>query len=227
MAETAPKYVLNGGQLSVVGHDLEEIPAELGERYGNDATQLTLSFNNISTVTNIDKFTGLRELILDNNSLVARQSLPSIPTLETLWVNNNKINNLDRFINEVAEKCPNLTYLSMLRNPCCPNYFVGKDSKAYQQYRYFVIAKLPKLQFLDAAEITPKERHTAKQRSQRVARPAASEYSKKAAALPIDESQALPTEDNLGNHKASFGVTRYLYYGRQSEGNRFIVDESL
>lgn len=49
------------------------------------------------------------------------------------------IDNLDLFLNAIHDKFPNLKYLSMLKNPCCPNYFVGKDSQAYQRYRYALI----------------------------------------------------------------------------------------
>lgn len=31
---------------------------------------------------------------------------------------------------------PNLRYLSMLKNPACPNYFVGKDFDDYKRYRF-------------------------------------------------------------------------------------------
>jgi hypothetical protein len=47
-----------------------------------------------------------------------------------------QIDSLDEFLNSIQESFPNLKYLSMLKNPCCPNYFVGKDSQAYQKYRY-------------------------------------------------------------------------------------------
>jgi hypothetical protein len=52
----------------------------------------------------------------------------------------------------------------MLKNPACPNYFVGKDFEDYQRYRYFaplilsfitskkrlyVLYRLKNLKFLD------------------------------------------------------------------------------
>jgi hypothetical protein len=64
---------------------------------------------------------------------------------------------------------------------------------------------------------------------QLVARPDPAQYQKKADDLPVDESQALPVEETsqASGKKTSYGVTRYVYVGRQSEGNRFIVDGQL
>lgn len=40
------------------------------------------------------------------------------------------------------------------------------------------------------------------------------------------ESYYVETGNDSGV-RAAFGVTRYVYTGRQSEGNRFIVDQQL
>jgi len=226
------------GCLSVVGQDLKEIPAELGEKYGDKTSTLTLSHNLITTVTNLEKFTYLKSLILDNNMLISQQDFPVIESLETLWVNNNKIDSLELFLNNISGKFPNLTYLSMFKNACCPNYFVGKDSGAYQGYRYYVLSRVTKLKFLDSSLVNDNERVEAVKLHNLIARPDPEQYKRKGSPKsPLDDSRgrkqdeqlykSLPQEDNLGNHKASFGVTRYIYYGRQSEGNRFIVDDAL
>jgi len=43
------------------------------------------------------------------------------------------------------------------------------------------------------------------------------------------EPKPLPTDDpnSTSAKRTSYGVTRYIYVGRQSEGNRFIVDQQL
>jgi hypothetical protein len=64
------------------------------------------------------------------------------------------------------------------------------------------------------------------------ARPDPSQY--KRAATPPDKDNDSATVAELpqdlkqeGVGKASFGLSNYVYYGRQSEGNRFIVNEDL
>eukprot|EP01120_Amphizonella_sp_Union-15-10_P007370 TRINITY_DN2478_c0_g1_i1.p1 TRINITY_DN2478_c0_g1~~TRINITY_DN2478_c0_g1_i1.p1 ORF type:complete len:229 (-),score=49.21 TRINITY_DN2478_c0_g1_i1:50-736(-) len=216
------------GRLSLIAQNLTHLPAFLGEEYGEQTTSLALNDNALSTVENLENFTNLQSLVLDNNSIVSISSFPKIQTLQTLWLNNNKIDSLELLLNEIEQKFPNLTYLSLLKNTCCPNFFVGKDSGSYIRYRYYVISRIPKLRFLDASPVTDEEREEAKKLSTMTARPDPQQYKKKADALPVDEARGLPQGDNLEQKpKASFGVIRYIYQGTQSEGNRFIVDNAL
>lgn len=53
----------------------------------------------------------------------------------------------------------------MLKNPCTPNPFVDENKEKYQQYRYFVISRLPKLQTLDAEPVKESERKYVAQRN--------------------------------------------------------------
>ncbi|KAG5831767.1 hypothetical protein ANANG_G00307270 [Anguilla anguilla] len=45
MAVHESMVVMNGTQISYIGHDCEDIPEFLGERYGRHARRLDLSFN--------------------------------------------------------------------------------------------------------------------------------------------------------------------------------------
>lgn len=166
-------------------------------------------------------------MVLDHNELISMQEFPTIPTLETLWVNANNIESLDVFLDGIQHAFPNLNYLSMLKNPCCPNYFVGKDNATYQKYRYSVLARIPGLKFLDASPITAEERVEAQKIAAATARPESSQYGRSTDSPTVDESLALPVSDPNAKGPTTFGVTRYVYYGRQSEGNRFIVDSQL
>jgi len=58
----------------------------------------------------------------------------------------------------VGRLFPSLSYLSLLKNPCTPNPFVEENREKYQQYRHFIIARLPKLQTLDAEPVRESER---------------------------------------------------------------------
>jgi hypothetical protein len=46
----------------------------------------------------------------------------------------------------------------MLKNPCVPNPFVDDNRERYQQYRHYVIARLPSLTTLDAEPVSEGER---------------------------------------------------------------------
>ena len=58
---------------------------------GNDCIGLDLSYNELTSISAVKYFRGLQELILDNNKLRDLKTLPCIPTLTTLSLNNNKV----------------------------------------------------------------------------------------------------------------------------------------
>jgi hypothetical protein len=96
-----------------------------------------------------------------------------------------------------------------------------------------VVFNVPKLNFLDSSPVTEWERNEAKRVGKivgQVARPAEEQYKKEVQPDPELESiKALPSDlrsvERPGG--ASFGVSKYVYYGRQSEGNRFILNSDL
>jgi len=224
---------LAGDHLSLVGHELEEFPASAGEQYGPQVKTLDLSYNSISKLHNLDKFVNLTALIADNNRLESDQSFPSLERLRTLSVNNNNIIDLRQFIDSLSDRFPQITHLSMIKNPACPNEMTGRDSDDYKRYRLYVLYKLKNLRFLDSSTVGEDE----KKEAQRVghlslpARPDPAQYRKSmvAASAPDEETYSSLPQDlkQEGVGKASFGVSNYVYYGRQSEGNRFISNEDL
>jgi len=180
----------------------------------------------------LDKFVVLDSLVLDCNAVSADHKFPSLPTLKTLSLNNNNVTDLDKFLANVEAAYPNLTYLSLLKNPCCPNYFTGKDHNDYQRYRCYVIYRLHKLRFLDSSPVTATERQEALRVgkfSGTVIRPDEAQYQQKFEDEEYAKIRALPEDlrpvEAPGG--ASFGTSKYVYYGRQSEGNRFILNEDL
>eukprot|EP01096_Ripella_sp_DP13-Kostka_P017881 TRINITY_DN9400_c0_g1_i1.p1 TRINITY_DN9400_c0_g1~~TRINITY_DN9400_c0_g1_i1.p1 ORF type:complete len:267 (+),score=85.12 TRINITY_DN9400_c0_g1_i1:59-802(+) len=222
--------VYNGTNLSVVSQNLDSIPADLSSRYP-DATVLDLSFNNITVAKNLGGFKKLKNLVLDSNQIISTQDFPVIPSLDTLWVNNNQIEDLAPFIESVARAFPNLTYLSMLKNPACPSFFNGREQEDYQRYRYFVISKINRLRFLDSSDVTDAERQEALRVGHLMiaAKPESSQYKKKSGDSldDLDSRPLAPAQDVRTSGRATYGVTRYVYYGRHSEGNRFITNSEL
>ncbi|RYY36873.1 hypothetical protein EON62_01445, partial [archaeon] len=57
-------------QLQAAGQDRHELPLILADKFGHLATKLDLSYNSLTSFKNINLFTNLNELILDNNELV-------------------------------------------------------------------------------------------------------------------------------------------------------------
>ncbi|XP_050754547.1 leucine-rich melanocyte differentiation-associated protein isoform X6 [Gymnogyps californianus] len=178
-------------------------------------------------------FSYLEELILDNNLLGNDLLLPRLPHLHTLTLNKNQISELESLLDHLAEVVPSLQYLSLLGNMACPNELVckEKDEDDYQRYRYFVLHKLTNLKFLDTRKVTKREREEALVRGafMKVVKPKDAKASSDAASTsPEMHYTPLPLGSrDLTNHRGILGKCRYIYYGKHSEGNRFIRDDQL
>jgi len=234
---------LEGDHLALVGLDLVAVPPDLGEKYGSKVRRLDLSYNSLEKLENLERFVLLNSLVADNNNLKGEENFPKIESLKTLSLNNNSISDLKRFLETVKEKFPNLTYLSMLKNPACTNEFTGRDDDDYQRYRHYVLHMLRGLRFLDSREVSDSERKEALRVGHLClpARPDPSQYKRNPSSPHIDGNGAHATDGKEaepvpelpqdlkqeGVGKASFGLSNYVYYGRQSEGNRFIVNDDL
>ena len=72
-------------------------------------------------MTNLGAYRNLSTLIIDKNNLTGLEIFPVIESLQTLWCNNNEIEDLVQFMDEVSKKFKNIKYLSMMRNPACPS----------------------------------------------------------------------------------------------------------
>ncbi|CAL1295718.1 unnamed protein product [Larinioides sclopetarius] len=224
--------VVCGVDLSYIGQECYSIPSILGKIYGNQTRRLDLSFNSIRSLENLELFPLLEELILDNNELSDLVSFIPLNNLHTLSLNKNHFRDIESLLRHLTSCYPELTYLSILGNPACPDQLSSfeKDEEDYQRYRYYIIHKIPKLKFLDSTPVKPFEKAEAKRIGgfMKVARPkietadeandetAESRYSP----LPVDNSKE-------GTHRGSFGKLRQRYTGTQSEGNRFIRDNEL
>ncbi|CAG2119597.1 unnamed protein product, partial [Medioppia subpectinata] len=147
-----------------------QIPLNIVNIYSQYAVKLDLSFNIIDNLDGIEKFTNLKELILDNN-LIKDDSikLSYNSSLHTLSLNKNKLTDLERLLTHLSEKCPNLTFLSLLGNNACPDQLSNNshnDEQDYERYRRYVIYRLPFLKFLDSTRVTGEERRDANLKGQ-------------------------------------------------------------
>jgi hypothetical protein len=136
-------------------HDLPQTVMSVA----GDVVEANFSFNTIDaqTLGALAPFRKLEVLVLDNNELASLRELPSLPALKTLWVNNNAVDDLEETLNVLSRQCPQLEYLSLLRNPCCPNELIGKQETEYRRYRLYTKYRLPTLKNLDAGRFSDAE----------------------------------------------------------------------
>jgi hypothetical protein len=248
-ASTAPEGLVMGGEdeeeieavfedgmLSCAGKDWTEIPRRVAELYGAKAKRVDLCYNEIVSLKYIDQFTECEELILDNNCLGDSAIFPSLPLLNTLTLNKNQIADTEAFLMQIKTCYPKLSFLSLLGNTACPNELVLKDEEDYQRYRYFVLHSLPGLRFLDSRAVTDAERAEAIRvgKFMKVVTISSedmdAELRRQAAGQQQEVSQfsPLPQEaKSAENHKGTIGTCKYVYFGRHSEGNRFIRNNDL
>ncbi|XP_041363625.1 leucine-rich melanocyte differentiation-associated protein-like isoform X2 [Gigantopelta aegis] len=214
--------------------DSEEIPKSLIDEYCKVTHRLDLSYNNLRHLEGLEHFSDLEELVLDNNQLDDNIVLPHLNSLHTITLNKNKITDLNILLEKLKSSLPNLTYLSLLGNTACPNQLScsDKDDDDYQRYRYHVLFHLPQLKFLDSSPVKNTELSEAKRSGpfMKVVRLEGSPVESKTTAKTDEKSHyynPLPQKDNEGQHAGTFGKTKYIYYGRHSEGNRFIRNSDL
>jgi hypothetical protein len=198
-------------ELTLVDQELTSLPAEIIRARGATLRRIDLSMNKLSSLASLgwpyggQAWPALEELILDKNQLSTLTGLGPgpLPKLRTLWLNNNAIEDLDALLAAIEKVAPNLSYLSMLRNPVAPDsYFSdasaaaataggvmgsgasggGGDSgmESYARFRLYVCYRLKQLAFLDATPVSPDERKEANLRGQycRVAKPQAPKAAK-------------------------------------------------
>lgn len=192
-----------------------------------------IKFKFLSDLMDIEQFPYLEELICDNNCLSDKSRFPQLKNLKILSCNKNQIEDIHIFIDKVKSLFPNLVYLSLLGNKACPNQLIdeNKDEYDYSRYRKYVIYRLSKLKFLDSYQVTQEERDI-------VERDAMFFETVKADDPFVEEKSddqinrmknytPLPDQQKNDAPQSSFGYSRYIYYGKQSEGNRFIKNDDL
>jgi len=213
--------------LLLVGQDITEF--NIAPNNAQYIKHLDLSYNLLEKVEGLQRFVGLRELILDNNMLSELQ-LPLLPFLHTLSLNKNRVYDLDKFLDTLCKCTPRLDYLSLLGNPVCPNELMHGDEEDYQNYRYIVINRLNCLKFLDSRPVLETERCDAQNRvkvaqvvkalQEDICLEESLDLLAGADTTPLDKNQDMV-------QRAGFGKRSYKYKGKNSEGNKFISNEDL
>lgn len=225
--------------------------------HGLRISHLDLSYNKLRSVEGISFFKHLESLVLDNNQLTmigggfdefSRPVRLINPNLKVLSVNNNRIMNLDAFLRNISICFPNLTYLSLLRNPCCPddnfaNWNIIGPYLSNDQYAAFkakCARALPRLQFLDSTSLKLSKCSSSSSpfpfelpsRQEIVAnlvkfKNGLVEVFTDDGSAGIEQSPLPNSQRSPGDHHGMYGRNRVEYIGKQSEGNRFIGNGQL
>jgi Leucine-rich repeat (LRR) protein len=172
------EYVMNDG-LSFAYRDLEALPDCVVAEPGSPAwsrneaiVQIDLSETFIKSLERLQHFPKLQTLILDKNDMADLGDCPKLPSVTTLWFNNNKIECLPGFMDQVLERFPNVVYLSVMRNPACGGLIdhLSPDPEAERLYRLYILHRCPKLAMIDSTDVSAEEVKEAAKRGQYAAR---------------------------------------------------------
>ena len=208
---------------------------------------LNMSENRLRGPGNLQHFPNAHTLILDKNNLAGLQGFHRSDVVRQLWFNNNEAEDLAEFCDQVLETYPNVTWLSCMRNPCSPPLVCASedDAATAERYRLYVIYRLPRLTVLDAQPVTAKERAEAALKGQFMAarkpRPGTLGSAPNSRTTSgtlfgmLGASGGSGTSATLASSApqpakkptAFLAVGRQEYNGKNSEGNRFIVDKDL
>jgi len=215
---------------AAVGHALAQV---VSSRRAHEVTHLDLSGNNLERLPDLASFTSVGTLVLDKNQLSGKLRLPCLKSVDTVWINSNKLDNLEQMIKDL-KSLPGLRYLSAMKNPCVPDCFSqGKDLRDHARYRHRVIYMLGSLTFLDDQPITDDERREAAQRGSfsKTASPREPAGGGSGSAAAIDSSVDDVEDDShvrkSNDSKAYLGYSPYKHLAHDSEGNRTIGSSDL
>jgi U2 small nuclear ribonucleoprotein A' len=152
LARDSPAYInpLRQRELSLRGFKIVVI-----ENLGATQDQyqvIDLSDNDILKLDNFPQMNRLEALLLANNRIcrISRDVGKYLPKLDTLVLTNNKLNQFKDL--KPLKFCVGLTHVVLLGNGVCK----------LDDYRLFVIHRLPNLKMLDFQKVKQQEREAAK-----------------------------------------------------------------
>ncbi|XP_011194025.2 uncharacterized protein LOC105219525 isoform X1 [Zeugodacus cucurbitae] len=150
------------GRISLAYENLRTIPQRIAVKFATHTKFLDLSCNQFQNLSFLSFFNELDTLILDHNCNLDSSTLPFLPNLKILWINNCNIYNLDEWMERIQSHCPLLEHLSVMGNPVANKDIVhtitstpkelssATSSKA--DYREYILNAMPFLKSLDGIE---------------------------------------------------------------------------
>ena len=122
--------------LALCDAGLKEVPADIAASRGRSVQTLNLSGNELVPPANLQLFTAVTTLILDHNGLESLEGFPPMPSVTTLWFNNNSVSELVDFMDSVVALFPRLVYLAFMRNPASPPLVCLSEEDTAASHRY-------------------------------------------------------------------------------------------
>lgn len=110
---------------------------------------LDLSFNNIEEISGLDTLTKLQDLTLYNNRISKIENMDNLTELEVLSLGNNEINDLEMI--KYLRRFRKLKMINLIGNPFCEE----------EDYKSFIVAYLPWIDYLDYAMVKEEFRQRA------------------------------------------------------------------
>lgn len=141
------------GRISLAYENLKHIPKKIAEKFSSDTIFLDLSYNCFRSLSFLTYFKVLHTLILDRNISLDESTLPFLPKLKILWMNNCEIQNIPKWIFRIQTQCPNLEQLSMMGNPGAKTLINGGSVYENKDFHLFIQRTLTNLKYLDGVPI--------------------------------------------------------------------------
>ncbi|XP_055904098.1 uncharacterized protein LOC129939935 [Eupeodes corollae] len=143
------------GRISLAYENLRSIPKRIAEKFSSKTKFLDLGNNDFTNLSFLMFFDRLHTLILDRNTRLDVNTLPFLPNLRILWINNCNITNIDIWLYRIQDQCPNIQQLSIMGNPATMKLLYEQPNNDYRDY---VFNKIPSLKYLDGIANEPLSR---------------------------------------------------------------------
>lgn len=151
----------DGGRITLAYENLSHIPKKIADKFADHTRILDLSHNNFKNLSFLSNFKYLHTLVLDRNSNPDDTTLPFLPMLEILWLNNCNIRDIFKWIYKIKAQCPRLKFLSIMGNPGATTMLNGASIAEHNSYRLHIISILTNLIYLDDTIVTDEQKDEA------------------------------------------------------------------
>lgn len=149
---------------------------------------LDLSFNNIEFIRGLEKLNKLEDLSLSHNRIAKLENLDTLVNLQVFSIGYNQLADLH-----------NLTYLRRFKFLRSAN-FAGNPFNEKEEYKAFVVAHLPNLEYLDYRLVDTTFREQATDKYQISVEEM--QHDERAAQRKLDEEEARQTE--IAKHREAY-----------------------
>lgn len=133
---------------------IEEVYHDLAVEFSKFAIALDLTENEITDLSFLRTFHKLQSLVLDKNRHMEPRSMPTMKSLQILWLNGCNIPDISKWVDVIRVRCPKLRCLSLINNPGARSLINLSTSHENEEYRAYVAGRLKNLEYLDEAPIT-------------------------------------------------------------------------